>query len=121
MSSGGGAERLAKALGAVGLTGSVTDPADLAALVDRAWERYGRIDAVVNNTGHPPKGPLLELSDEAWHMGLDLLLLEFFLMLEHFETPDQRFRVLHNLTRVLQPHGHIGHFVNGEQHSSNVQ
>jgi hypothetical protein len=30
---------------------------------------------VVNNTGHPAKGPLLEISDAAWHEGLDLLLL----------------------------------------------
>ena len=38
-------------------------------------DRYGRIDVVVNNTGHAPKGPLLELTDDDWHAGLDLLLL----------------------------------------------
>ncbi|MBP6786971.1 MAG: SDR family oxidoreductase, partial [Candidatus Promineofilum sp.] len=36
---------------------------------------YGRIDAVVNNTGHPPKGDLLDISDADWHLGLDLLVL----------------------------------------------
>src|SRR4029453_3434413 len=38
-------------------------------------QRYGRVDAVVNNTGHAAKGDLLSLTDEDWHRGLDLLLL----------------------------------------------
>ena len=38
-------------------------------------EAHGRIDAVVNNTGFPPKGPLLEISDEDWYAGLDMVLL----------------------------------------------
>ncbi len=75
MSNGGGAETLATELGALGMTGSVTDPADLERLVDRTMSVHGRVDAVVNNTGHPPKGPLLDLTDEDWHSGLDLLLL----------------------------------------------
>lgn len=75
MSSSGGAERLADELGAVGLTGSVTESDDLGRLVDAALEQFGRIDAVVNNTGHPPKGDLLEIADADWHDGLDLVLL----------------------------------------------
>lgn len=75
MSSGGGAERLAEELGATGLTGSVTNLADLRRLVETAVDRYGAIDAVVNNTGHPPTGPILSLSDDDWHAGLDLVLL----------------------------------------------
>lgn len=75
MSSGGGAEALASELGALGVSGSVTDPSDLATLIERAMDRYGRVDALVNNTGHPAKGDLLTVSDEDWHAGLDLLLL----------------------------------------------
>lgn len=75
LSSSAGAIELANELGGLGLRGSVTEADDLRRLVDQALERWGRVDAVVNNTGHPPKGPLLELSDEAWHAGLDLLLL----------------------------------------------
>jgi NAD(P)-dependent dehydrogenase (short-subunit alcohol dehydrogenase family) len=75
MSNQGGAERVAEELGAVALTGTVTETGDLQKLVDLALERYGRIDAVVNNTGHPPKGPLLELSDDDWHQGLDMVVL----------------------------------------------
>ena len=75
MSISGAAETLAGELNAVGLTGSVTEPDDLKRVVHAALERYGRIDAVVNNTGHPAKGPLLDLTDDEWRTGLDLLLL----------------------------------------------
>ena len=75
MSPSGSAEELAKSLDAVGLRGSVTDADDLQKLVNMAMDRYGRIDAVVNHTGHPPKGPLLEIPDSDWHLGLDMLLL----------------------------------------------
>jgi NAD(P)-dependent dehydrogenase (short-subunit alcohol dehydrogenase family) len=75
MSNGGGAERVATEVGGVGLRGSVTDPDDLSRLVDSALEAFGRIDAVVNGTGHPPTGPLLDLTDHDWHSSLDLVLL----------------------------------------------
>ena len=69
------AVELAEELGGIGMSGSVTNPADLAALVQQTMGAFGRVDAVVNNTGHPPKGPLLEISDEQWHAGLDLAVL----------------------------------------------
>ena len=75
LSASGGAEVVAEELGGFGLTGSVTNSADLQKLVDMTLERYGRIDAVVNNTGHPPKGQILEIPDEDWHKGLDLVML----------------------------------------------
>ena len=75
LSKSGAAVDVAEDLGGVGFEGSVTDPDDLAALVDAAMERYGRIDALVNNTGHPATGDLLDISDEEWHEGLDLVLL----------------------------------------------
>lgn len=71
---------LADELGGVGLQGSVTETADLQALVDATMGAYGRIDAVVNNTGHPAKGDLLAISDDDWHAGLDLLLLNVIRM-----------------------------------------
>lgn len=80
MSPSGSAEVLAKELGGVGIAGSVTEPADLEKLVNLTLTRYGRIDAVVNHTGHPPKGPLLEIPDADWHKGLDLLLLNVIRM-----------------------------------------
>nr|WP_255359060.1 SDR family NAD(P)-dependent oxidoreductase [Haladaptatus sp. R4] len=53
LSKSGAAVDVAEDLGGVGFGGSVTDPDDLDALVTAATERYGRIDALVNNTGHP--------------------------------------------------------------------
>jgi len=75
MSNSGGAVALADELGGMGMTGSVTDPDDLKKLVETTMENYGRIDAVVNNTGHPPKGDILAIPDEDWHIGLELLIL----------------------------------------------
>jgi NAD(P)-dependent dehydrogenase (short-subunit alcohol dehydrogenase family) len=66
---------LADTLGGVGLQGDVTNLDDLEQVVVSAFQGYGRIDAVVNNTGHPAKGDLLEITDQEWHHGLDLLLL----------------------------------------------
>ena len=74
-SNSGGAEAVAKELGGISQTGSVTETADLELLVERTLGKYGRIDAVVNNTGHPPKGPLLDIPDADWHLGLDIALL----------------------------------------------
>jgi NAD(P)-dependent dehydrogenase (short-subunit alcohol dehydrogenase family) len=75
LSKSGAARDVAEELGGIGFAGSVTDPADLEALVDAALDRYGRIDVVVNNTGHPATGDLLDIDDEDWHDGLDLVLL----------------------------------------------
>ena len=75
MSNSGGAVQLANELNGLGMTGSVTEPDQLKQLVDSTMRAYGRIDAVVNNTGHAPKGPLLEISDAEWHFGLDMLML----------------------------------------------
>jgi len=74
------AAELARVGGAVAVQGSVTEPGDLERLVELAISRYGRIDAVVNNTGHAAKGPLLELTDEDWRHGLDILVLNVIRM-----------------------------------------
>jgi NAD(P)-dependent dehydrogenase (short-subunit alcohol dehydrogenase family) len=75
LSNGDGARRLAEELGCLGATGSVTHAPDIEAAVQTALQAWGRIDAVVNNTGHPAQGELLGIDDDAWHAGLDLLLL----------------------------------------------
>ncbi len=74
-SASGKGEALAGELGGVGVTGSNLDGAVLQALVDRAMDRWGRIDAVVNSAGHGPKGPLLEITDEQWMQGLEVYFL----------------------------------------------
>jgi NAD(P)-dependent dehydrogenase (short-subunit alcohol dehydrogenase family) len=66
---------LAAALGGLSVQGDVARAADLERLVATALERYGRIDVLVNNTGHVAKGDLLTVTDAAWQEGLELLLL----------------------------------------------
>ncbi|MEZ5669087.1 MAG: SDR family oxidoreductase [Alphaproteobacteria bacterium] len=75
LSPSGGAERLADEIGGFGVTGSLTEETDLDRLVDGAKARFGRIDAVVVNAGHAPKGTLLELTDDQWQGAYDLLFV----------------------------------------------
>ena len=75
LSSSGKGEALAQELGGLGVTGSNRDNADLQRFVDAAVARWGRIDAVVNSAGHGPKGPLMEISDDDWHLGMEFYLL----------------------------------------------
>ena len=75
LSSSGKGEALATELGGLGVTGSNKSNDDLKRLVDGAMRRWGRIDVLVNSAGHGPRAPILELSDEQWHTGLDTYLL----------------------------------------------
>ena len=75
LSPSGSAEMLAKELGGIGVTGSVLESGDLERLVTETLGAYGRIDALVNHTAHPPKGDLLEIPDGDWQKGLDMMLM----------------------------------------------
>ncbi len=81
LSPSGAASALAEELGGIGMRGSVNSVTDLERFVNVALDRYGRIDAVVNNTGHPPKGDILELDDQAWQVGFELILLNVIRMM----------------------------------------
>ena len=74
-SSSGKGEALGKELCCLGFTGSNLMVADLEAFVAATMERFGRIDAVINCAGHGPKGPIMEISDEDWHLGMDYYFL----------------------------------------------
>lgn len=75
LSSSGKGEALAKELGGVGVTGSNQSNEAVAQLVDLAMSRWGRIDVLVNSAGHGPRAPILEISDEDWHKGMETYLL----------------------------------------------
>jgi len=75
MARSAGIHAVANDIGGVALQGDVTNPDDLDKLVDLAISEYGQIDAVINNTGHPPKGDLLDIPDDDWHFAFDLILM----------------------------------------------
>ena len=75
LSSSGKGEALAKELGGVGVTGSNQSNDDLRKLVDATMERWGRVDVLVNSAGHGPRAPILELSDDDWHQGMEVYFL----------------------------------------------
>ena len=75
LSSSGKGEALAEELGGIGVTGSNQSNDDLQSLVDKTVKKWGRIDVLVNSAGHGPRAPLLDLSDDDWHTGMDVYFL----------------------------------------------
>ncbi|CAI0791739.1 Enoyl-[acyl-carrier-protein] reductase [NADPH] FabL [Serratia rubidaea] len=75
LSSSGKGEALANELGGVGVTGSNQSLDDVKQIVDLTMATWGRIDALVNSAGHGPRAPLLDITDEQWHQGMDVYLL----------------------------------------------
>ncbi|CDN91052.1 SDR family oxidoreductase [Agrobacterium tumefaciens] len=75
LSSSGKGEALAQELGGIGVTGSNQSNDDLQRLTDLTLEKFGRIDVLVNSAGHGPRASILDITDEQWHTGLDIYLM----------------------------------------------
>jgi NAD(P)-dependent dehydrogenase (short-subunit alcohol dehydrogenase family) len=75
LSSSGKGEALAKELGGIGVTGSNQSNDDLKQLVEETEKKWGRVDVLVNSAGHGPRAPILELTDEDWHQGMEVYFL----------------------------------------------
>ena len=75
LSSSGKGEALARELGGIGVTGSNQSNEDLQRLVDLTMQTWGRVDVLVNSAGHGPRAGVLELTDEDWHIGMDVYFL----------------------------------------------
>ena len=98
LSSSGKGEALARELGGVGITGSNHVAEDVQRLVDLAMDRWGRIDALVNSAGHGPRAPILEITDEDWHEGMEVYFLSAV-------------RPIRLIVPVMQAQGGGGHFL----------
>ena len=90
LARGDDVEALAKELGGRATRGDTSRDADLARVVQDTLHACGRVDGVVNNTGHATKGALLDIADADWHAGLDLLLLNVVRMARHVTPRDAR-------------------------------
>ncbi|MDB5554159.1 MAG: oxidoreductase, short chain dehydrogenase/reductase family [Rhizobium sp.] len=75
LSSSGKGEALAQELGGLGVTGSNQSNDDLKRLVDATMEKWGRIDVLVNSAGHGPRAQIIEITDEDWHKGMEVYLM----------------------------------------------
>jgi len=53
----------------------VSRPVDIKRLFSLAIESFGQVDILVTNTGGPPSGSFMDLTDEKWQTGFDLNLL----------------------------------------------
>ena len=68
-------EREAERIGALAVRGDVTIPSDLERLVERTLAAFGGVDVLVNNSGGPPRGPAIEVDEQALEEAVSLLLL----------------------------------------------
>ena len=75
LSSSGKGEALGRELGGVGVTGSNQSNDDVKRFIDATMAAFGRIDVLVNSAGHGPHAPLLDITDEGWHQGIDIYFL----------------------------------------------
>lgn len=66
MSPSESCEMLAAELGGVARRGVAENAEDVQGVFDLTMETYGRVDAVLIHVGGPPKGDLLEISEEDW-------------------------------------------------------
>jgi len=69
-------ERLQEGLARLGVTCltramTIRDPAQVAALMDEVWERFGRLDVLINNAGGQFAAPALDITPKGWQAVLD--------------------------------------------------
>jgi 3-oxoacyl-[acyl-carrier protein] reductase len=75
-------EREAERLGALAVRGDVSNLADLQRLVERTIEAFDGVDILLNNSGGPPRGSALELTDDTVEEAVELLLLSVIRLTE---------------------------------------
>jgi 3-oxoacyl-[acyl-carrier protein] reductase len=74
--------READRIGALAVRGDVTNPRDLAAVVERTVEAFGGIDILVWNSGGPPPGPATSMTADDVEEAVELLLLPAIRLVE---------------------------------------
>jgi 3-oxoacyl-[acyl-carrier protein] reductase len=100
-------EEQADRIGGLAVRGDVRNLEDLTRLVETTVEAFGGVDIVVNNSGGPPPGTAVELTDELVEEAVELLLLSAIrltrLALPHLERSGQGRIVNIESNTVRQP------------------
>ena len=68
-------DELAGSLDAAVVAGDLADPATITRAFDLAMERHGRVDGAVVSVGGPPRGGVLDISDEQWNAAFSSVFL----------------------------------------------
>ena len=104
-------ERDADRIGALAVRGDVTNAADLERLVARTLEAFGGIDIVVWNSGGPPPGSAVDITDDKLESAFELLLLPAVrlvrLALPHLEQSEAGRIVCITSAAVKEPTAHL--------------
>ena len=74
MSPSTSCETLAAELGGVADRGKAENATDLKSIFTTTMEKFGRIDSVLIHVGGPPKGDLLDISEEDWDKANSMVL-----------------------------------------------
>jgi len=85
----------------------ITDPDDVADLVDVTVEAYGGLDHVVTSAGGVPSGPFLEMDEHDWYAAYDMLVMSHVWTLKrahpHLVESDAGSVVAITSTSVVEP------------------
>ena len=68
-----GLEKYLKGLGISCFTRPMTirDPEQVSRLMDEVWERFGRLDVLINNAGGQFAAPALDITSKGWNAVID--------------------------------------------------
>ena len=81
---------------------------DIKAMIDRATELWGRLDILVNNAYSPAhgggEGSVLEVTEEAWDVGMALLVKSIFLGAK-YSVPEMRKTGAGSIVNISSVHG----------------
>jgi 3-oxoacyl-[acyl-carrier protein] reductase len=69
---------------AFAISADIRNREDVLSLFDQAYQKFGRLDVLVNNAGINRDKPFLEMSEEEWHTVLSTILDGTFLCSQEF-------------------------------------
>ena len=75
MSPSENCERVANELGGIAYRGRAEHSIDTDNLIKYTMEKFGRIDSLLIHVGGPPKGDLLEISEDDWKKANEMVLM----------------------------------------------